>query len=92
MDSPMEWIEKQLGDAARRLELMGITLSRNTELKQIHEDYRKKSDAFFDSIYVVQESLVKNPEGFHHFDAMTKAKDEFLGFVSQNLDRFRATQ
>jgi len=78
----IDWCQKQLGDLSRRLLLQGYQPHRIEFLKRTRPDFREQFDKFMDQVYLVMEAMADNPDGFHHFDAFTQAKQELLLFTN----------
>ena len=84
----IDWCRKQLADLSLRLLRQGYDPIRIEELEQNSPEFRKQYGLFLANIDEIMAQMAINPEGYHHFEAFTKAKKAFLEFTNLNREQF----
>ena len=88
----LDWCTKQTADLSKRLMIQGYDPMRLEILRVTSADFRAHFDCFERAIDTIAEAMTCNPEGYHHYEALTKAKQDLLLFTCEERGRLLAPQ
>ena len=84
----LDWCTKQLGDLSARLLRQGYGPQRIQYLSEHNEQFAVRYGDLLTKIDRITEDMIANPSGYHHYDAFSRMKMDFLNFTSLNRARF----
>jgi hypothetical protein len=88
----IDWCQKQLSDMSRRLFRQGYNPVRIEQLNRTSPEFNEHYQTFLDRLERIMDQMAANPQGYHHFEAFTKAKMDLLSFTNHNRARFLETE
>jgi len=84
----MDWSKKQLSDISERLLRQGYCPSRIEYLETAALAFHERLQGFLNRISDIIDRMAENPTGYHHFEAFTTAKFEFLHYTNHHRANF----
>ncbi len=84
----IEWSTKQMADLGVRLWRQGYSPKRIKGLCDSVPEFGTRFRAFEADFQGITDAMTTNPDGYHHFDSMTRIKQELLVFTNFNRARF----
>jgi len=87
-DSWMDWSKKQLSDMSERLLRQGYYPARIEYLQTAAPAFHERFQGFLNRISDIMDRMAENPMGYHHFEAFTTAKSEFLHYTNRHRANF----
>lgn len=76
-----DWCTRQLADLSRRLLIQGYDPTTLERLRHTRRDFSLQFTRFENSLVQITEAMAVNPEGYHHYDDLTRAKADLLEFT-----------
>lgn len=86
----IDWCGKQLADLSRKLFRQGYHPTRLERLLAVNDAFRRKHDAFLLDLQRVMDDMMHNPAGYHHYDAFSRIKMDYLTFTNINREHYLA--
>ena len=80
-----DWTRKQMADLSTRLLIQGYAPADIQRLCAERGDFRDQFARFESQFDRISTAMFSEPDGYHHFDELTRAKMELLQFT--NLHR-----
>ncbi|MDJ0836667.1 MAG: hypothetical protein QNK37_09125 [Acidobacteriota bacterium] len=86
----LDWCTKQTADLSNRLMIQGYDPARIEFLRATNAEFRARFERFENAIDTVAEAMTRQPEGYHHYETLTRAKQELLLYTCEERGRLTA--
>jgi len=84
----LDWCTKQLADLSVRLFRQGYHPERIQYLAENNVEFSRYYEMFHKQVDVLMEDMIANPSGYHHYDAFSRLKTDFLHYACLNREFF----
>ena len=77
----LEWSMEQTADLSKRLVIQGYDPLSIERLRRTNAGFDARFTRFEQLLDDIAESMVADPDGYHHYDRLTKAKIDLLTYT-----------
>jgi len=77
----MDWCTKQTADLSRKLIIQGYDPASIERLRRTDGAFDSQFATFEREFDEISEAMAANPDGYHHFEALQRAKSKLLAYT-----------